>query len=89
MQYRNRLKSSPCRLEHDNGMEFNIQRRVTRSQRVDSDGVGAMVLGANNLIEFSDALQSTFHLSTPQIRALFFHFFWLLKALENIRLMSL
>lgn len=62
MQVRFGLRSSPCRLEHDNVKEFNIKRGVIQSQRVDSDGVGAMFVGANNLIEFSDALQSTFPL---------------------------
>lgn len=62
MQVRFGLRSSPCWLEHDKGKESNVKRGVMRSQRVDSDGVGAMVLGANNLIEFSDALQSTISL---------------------------
>jgi len=52
------LRSFPCRLEHDNGKELSRKRGVIQSQTVDSDGVRATVLGANNLIEISDALQT-------------------------------
>lgn len=52
------LGSFPCRLEHDNGKELSKRHGGIRSQRVDSDGVRATVLGADNLIEISDALQT-------------------------------
>ena len=55
------LRSFPCRLERDNGKEFRIGSGAIRSQKVDPDGVGAMITarnGTNYSIEFSDALQS-------------------------------
>lgn len=51
------LTSSPNRLEHG-----KIENLAIRSQRLDSDGVGAMITNRdekNHLSEFSDALQST------------------------------
>lgn len=60
MQVRFGQRSSPYRLEFHHGKEFNVKRGEIRSQSIGSDGVRAMVLGGNNSIEFSDALQSMF-----------------------------
>lgn len=55
------LRSSLSRLERDNGKEFRIGGGAIRSQKVDSDGVGAMITtrnGTNYSTEFSEALQT-------------------------------
>ena len=55
------LRRSACRLKDGDGKEFGIEIGAIRSQKVDSDGVGAMIStrsGTDRLIEFSDTLQS-------------------------------
>jgi len=72
MQGRFGHRSSPCRLEFDHGKEFNVKRGGIRSQSIRSDGVRAMVLGGNDSIEFSDALESMFSfLNSLSLRSLF------------------